>query len=130
MKKIVFASGIWNFLLGAGLLVPALTQTIGMRIPHPFWGWLSCGFLWNTSAVLILASRDLKRRGSFVYWEAFLRYVAAALLLTIGPEAFGWPAWFIGITDLAWGLIYTFGLPDALKTSHAKLFFDTVDEHA
>lgn len=129
MKKLVFVSGIWNFALGAGLLVPAIAEGIGMRIPHPFWGWLVCGFLWFTSAVLIMASRDLKRRASFVYWEAFLRYIAAALLLTIGPEVFGWPSWFIGITDLTWGLLYTFGLPVALNTSHAKLLLDSGEEH-
>jgi hypothetical protein len=128
MKKIVFVSGVWNFVLGAGLLVPALYGSIGMRIPHPFWGWLICGFLWFTSAVLIMASRDLWRHGSLVYWEAFLRYAAAGLLLTIGSGVMGWPAWFIGITDLAWGLSYTFGLPRALNTSHRKLLLDAVEK--
>jgi hypothetical protein len=130
MKMIVFVSGIWNFVLGAGLLAPPLYRSIGMRIPHPFWGWMLCGFLWFTSAVLIMASRDLGRRGSLVYWEAFLRYIAAALLLTIGSGVIGWPAWFIGVADLAWGLIYTFGLPGALNTSHRRLFLDALKEGA
>lgn len=124
MKKIVFISGIWNIGLGAGLLVPALYGAIGMRIPDPFWGWLLCAFLWYTAAVLITASKDLKRYGSLVYHEGFLRFAAAALLLTIGPSVLGWPAWFIGSTDLAWGLIYTFGLPRFLGTTHKKLLFD------
>ena len=127
MKRIVFISGIWNIALGAGLLVPSIYEAIGMRIPDPFWGWILCAFLWHTSAVLISASKDLKRRGSFVYWEGLLRYAAAALLLTIGPGVIGWPAWFIGITDLAWGLTYTYGLPRALGTTHKKLLFDDID---
>lgn len=71
-----------------------------------------------------MAARDLERRGSFVYWEAFLRFAAAALLLTIGPSVLGWAAWFIGVTDLAWGLIYVCGLPRSLGISHKKLFLD------
>jgi hypothetical protein len=59
--------------------------------------------------------------------EGFLRYAAAALLLTIGPGVIGWPAWFIGSTDLGWGLTYTFGLPRSLGTTHKKLLFDVSD---
>ena len=127
MKKLVFLSGAWNAVLGAGLVVPALAARIGLRLPHPFWAWLSAAFLWFTAAVLILAARDLRTRASFVYWEAFLRYGAAALLLTIGPAVVGWPAWVLGATDLAWGLSYTFGLPRALQTTHRRLFLDSVD---
>lgn len=130
MRKLVFASGLWNFFLGAGLLVPWMYGAIGMRIPHPLWGWLLGAFLWFTAAVLIMASRDLRRRASFVYWEGLLRYLAGALLLTIGPGVLGWPAWFIGATELVWGLVYTFGLPGALSTTHTKLFLDSIGESA
>ncbi len=125
MKRIVFLAGLWNLLLGAGLLSPALHGAIGMRIPHPFWGWLLFAFLSYTGVVLVMASRDLPRRAPLVYWEAFLRYVAAALLLTVGPDVIGWPAWFIGLTDLAWGLTFTIGLPRALDISHSKLLLDS-----
>ena len=124
MDRIVFISGIWNIVLGAGLLVPAIYEAVGMHIPNPFWGWILCGFLWFTSAVLLLAAKDLKQRGSFVYWEGILRLIAGTLLLTIGPLALGWPAWFIGGTDLAWALIYAFGLPRSLGTTHKKLLLD------
>ncbi|HTX64541.1 MAG TPA: hypothetical protein VMD31_02105 [Opitutaceae bacterium] len=124
MKSLVIVSGVWNALLGAGLVLAPLAAQIGLRLPPPFWAWLSAGFLWFTAAVLILAARDLRTRAAFVYWEAFLRYLAAALLLTIGPAVLGWPAWVLGATDLAWGLSYTFGLPRALHTTHGRLLRD------
>lgn len=130
MRKIVAASGVYNIFLGAALLVPAIYTKIGILVPHIYWGWLVASFLWFTSAALILSARDLRRRGSFVYWEAFLRYAAAGLMLTWGPEQFGCPAYFVGIVDFCWGLSYMFGLPKALNTTHAALFFDKVAQEA
>lgn len=126
MRKLVALSGWYNVFLGAALLVPGIYTAIGIKVPHIFWGWLVAAFLWFTSAALILAARDLRRRASIVYWEAFLRFAAAGLMLTWGPEQFGCPAWFVGIVDFLWGCSYIFGLPKALNTSHAALFFDRV----
>ena len=128
MKKVVFASGIWNVLLGLLLVSPAFYTCLCIRIPHPFWGWMLTAFLWYTGAVLILASRDLKRRAALVYWESFLRYGAAALFLSIGYGVVGWSAWVLGATDLAWGMIYMFGLPRALGATHKQLFLDAMNE--
>ena len=51
---------------------------------YPFGvGWLG-GFLAYTGAGLILSSRDLRRRTSLVYWELFLRYIAALLVIPAG----------------------------------------------
>ncbi|HXO18499.1 MAG TPA: hypothetical protein VOA87_01095 [Thermoanaerobaculia bacterium] len=126
MRKIVIASGVWNLGLGALMLCPALDRAIWLWLPNPFWGYLLCAFLWFTSVVLFLAARNLRARASFVYWEAFLRYAAAILMLTIGPAQIGPWAYFVGITDALWGLSYTFGLPCFLETTHRALLCDEV----
>jgi hypothetical protein len=105
-------------------LVPAFYRRIGVDIAEPFWGWCLAAFIFFTAAVLIMASRDLQRRASLVYWEAFLRFASAALLLSIGLGIIGWMAWVVGITDILWGLIYVFGLPSALQVSHRSLLLD------
>ena len=85
-------------------------------------------FLGFTSAVLILASRDLRRRASLVYWESLLRYVAALMLIPAGLFGdLGLIAVPLGLGDLAIGLVYMFGLPEELKLSHCALFCDRLD---
>ncbi len=124
MRKIVIASAWWNIGLGAILLCPALDRAILLWLPNPFWGYLLCAFLWFTSVTLFLAARNLQSRGSFVYWEAFLRFAAAFLMLTLGPEQIGPWAYFVGITDFLWGLSYVIGLPRYLHTTHRALLCD------
>ena len=126
MRKLVLASGLWNAGVGASLLVPAFYRRVGVDIAEPFWGWSLAAFIFFTAAVLIMASRDLERRASMVYWEALLRFASAALLLSIGRDIIGWMAWLIGITDILWALVYTFGLPRALQVSHRALLLDAV----
>ena len=77
MRPFVYWSGVYNAGLSLLLLCPPLYRVLGLNICAPIWGWLIAGFLGFTSAVLILAARDLRRRASLVYWEALLRYVAA-----------------------------------------------------
>jgi hypothetical protein len=125
MIKFVLWSGVYNVGLGLFLTCPPLYRAVGLNVPTPFWGWLTGGFLAYTGAVLILSSRDLRRRASFVYWESFLRYFAALLLI---PAALfgdlGLIAGPLGLGDLAIGLVYMFGLPKELVASHRSLFFD------
>jgi len=89
---------------------------------------LLAGFLGFTCAVLILASRDLRRRASLVYWESLLRYVAALLFIPAGLfDGIGLIAVPLGLGDLAIGLVYIFGLPKGLQLSHCALFCDRLD---
>jgi hypothetical protein len=125
IDKFVFWSGVYNAGLALFLLFPPLYRTFGLNIPAPLWGWLLAGFLGFTSAVLILASRNLARRASLVYWEALLRYVAALLLIPAGFFGdLGLIAVPLGLGDLCIGLIYMFGLPKALNLSHRALLYD------
>ena len=84
MTPFIFWSGVYNAGLALTLTFPPVYRWLGLNVPAPLWGWLVAGFLAYTSAVLILASRDLRQRASFVYWESILRYIAALLLIPAG----------------------------------------------
>jgi hypothetical protein len=128
MTRFVFWSGVYNVGLAVFLAFPPLYRALGLNVPTPFWGWLVGGFLAYTSAVLILASRDLRHRASFVYWESVLRYIAALLVIPAGLYGdLGLIAEPMGLGDLAIGLVYMFGLPKALRVSHRSLFCDRQD---
>ena len=127
MRSFVFWSGIYNLGLSLILLFPPLYRAMGLKVCNPVWGWLIAGFLGFTAAVLILAARDLRRRGSLVYWEALLRYVAALLLIPAGLFGdIGIIAALLGLGDLVIGLVYMFGLPRELQRSHSDLLLDRV----
>ena len=128
MQTFVFRSGVYNAGLALFLLFPPLYRALGLNICAPLWGWLIAGFLAFTSAVLILASRDLRRRASMVYWESLLRYIAALLLIPAGLFGdLGLIAVPLGLGDLAIGLVYMFGLPAELSVTHQALLADRVD---
>ena len=125
MATFVFWSAVYNAGLAFFLLFPPLYRALGLNVPAPLWGWLVAGFLAFTSAALILASRDLRQRASLVYWESFLRYIAALLLIPAGLFGdLGLIAVPLGLADLGIGLIYMFGLPKELNVSHRALLRD------
>jgi len=125
MMAFVYWSGVYNAGLALFLLFPPLYLAFGLNIPAPLWGWLLAGFLGFTSAVLILASRDLRRRASLVYWEAILRYIAALLLVPAGLFGdLGLIAVPLGLGDLAIGLVYMICLPKELALFHSALLCD------
>jgi len=128
MTTFVYWSGVYNAGLAAFLLFPQLYRGVGLNICDPVWGWLIAGFAAFTSAVLILSSRDLRRRATFVYWESLLRYAAALVLIPAGLFGdLGLIAVPLGLGDLAIGLIYMIGLPKELALSHRALLLDRFD---
>lgn len=128
MKSFVFWSGVYNVGLAVMLIFPPVYRGLGLSIPAPFWGWLLSGFLAFTSVALILASRDLRHRASFVYYESILRYIGALLLIPAGLFGdLGLIAVPMGLGDLAIGLVYMIGLPKELGVSHRALFCDHTD---
>ena len=128
MKNFVFWSGVYNAGLALTLTCPPFYKLLGLNIPAPLWGWLLAGFLAFTSATLILSSRKLRQRATFVYHEAILRYIAALLLVTAGLFGdLGLIAVPLGLGDLAIGLVYMFGLSKELGVSHCALLCDSID---
>jgi hypothetical protein len=128
MQHFVFWSGVYNAGLALILTCPPAYRFLGLNVPAPLWGWLIAGFLAFTSAVLILASRNLRLRAAFVYWESLLRYIAALLLVPAGLFGdLGLIAVPLGLGDLAIGLVYMFGLPKELGVSHRTLLCDAIN---
>ncbi|MFI3188434.1 hypothetical protein BCS42_04800 [Crenothrix sp. D3] len=128
MKNFVFWSGVYNASLALTLTCPPVYRLLGLNVPTPLWGWLVAGFLAYTSAVLILAARNLRARAVFVYWESILRYISAALLISAGLFGdLGLIAVPLGLGDLAIGLVYMIGLPKELGISHRALLYDAID---
>lgn len=128
MMTFVYWSGVYNGALAVTLLFPPVYRTLGLNIPAPLWGWLIAGFLAYTCVVLILASRDLRRRASLVYWESLLRYAAALLLVPAGLFGnLGLIAVPLGLADFAIGLVYMLGLPKELGIPHRLLLCDRID---
>jgi hypothetical protein len=122
MQKIVLISGFWNLILGLGSLSSGLLKS--KNSTEIYFHCMVGVFLLFTSAVLIVASRDLQKYGTFVLWEGLLRFAAAGILLTIGLSAIGNNALFLGMTDSVWGIIYSIGLPYILKKSFKQILFD------
>jgi hypothetical protein len=127
MSSFVFWSGVYNAGLAFFLVFPPLYRAVGLNICIPVWGWLIAGFLAYTSVVLIFASRDLVKRGALVYWESFLRYVAAIVLIPAGLFGdIGSIAALLGLGDLAIGLAYMVGLTKELGVSHLALLLGRI----
>ena len=125
MSSFVFWTGIYNCGLALLLVFPWLYQAIGLNICDPICGWLLAAFLAYTSVALILASRDLNRRGAFVYHEGLLRFAVAFMLILAGLFGdIGRIAALMGAGDIVLGLVYIFGLPKELGLSHRDLLFD------
>jgi hypothetical protein len=122
MQKIVLISGFWNLILGLGSLSSGLLKSENST--EIYFHCMVGVFLLFTSAVLIVASRDLQKYATFVLWEGLLRFAAAGILLTIGLNAIGDNAVFLGMTDTVWGIIYSIGLPFVLKKSFKQILFD------
>jgi hypothetical protein len=123
-SKLIILSGIWNLGLAAVFLYPPLYR-LGLNLIQPLWGWLLSGFLLFTSAVLIIGGRDVKKYGSILVHEAFLRFIAAALLI---PAAlffnYGWLALFGGVTDTLWGIALVLTVPRLSGRTFVDLVLD------
>ena len=127
-NRLVFWSGVWNIGLGIILVLPPVGALLGLQVPNPFWPWIVAGFLWYTSAALIISSRDIRRFASVVYWEALLRFFAVAVLITYGLKYVGvLPAALFAISDFTWGAVYLVGLRRVVYRSYLSLLLNRED---
>ncbi len=125
LGKFIFFTGCYNGFLSLFLLYPTLYRAFGLNVSQPVWGWVLSAFLAFTAAVLIIASRDLRGKASIVYWEAMLRFAAAAILIPAGLLGdLGVIAAVLGAGDALIGCVYVFGLAKTLQATHRQLLFD------
>jgi hypothetical protein len=120
----VFWSGIWNIGLGLTLIIPPITEFLGVQIPNMFWPCIVAAFLWYTAASLIISSQDVQKFASIIYWEALLRFAAVVILIMYGFRYIGvLPTALFAMSDFAWAVFYLVGLPRSTGRSHASLLF-------
>ena len=124
-SNLIIYSGYWNIGLAATLLCPPFYQFLGINLNQAIWGWVIAGFLLYTSATLIISGRDINKYGCIIIYEAFLRFVAAALLIPAGLfYDYGFISAFLGFTDALWGIAYLKIVPSATGRSLSQLLLD------
>jgi hypothetical protein len=125
MRKFVFWTGIANLLAGAALQFPSVSMKL---MPPELTGIVTCLFgviAVLTGAMLVLCSRDLKRRGTLVAWEGVLRLVGFAIMTGYGVLYHGgFPIALAGLFDGLIGVAYLVALPRYLSLSLTDLLLD------
>lgn len=124
MARIVVISAAWNIILALISIATAIDHLAANEMTMAYHSFFFCIFLLYTSVTLILAARNLLERASIIFWEGYLRFAAALILVTIGPNAIGPMAWPLALTDLVWGLIYQIGLCHASARTYRQLLLD------
>ena len=109
MRRFVFWTGVYNLVVGLSLLVPGLPGIFGISVPHPEgWLYLPLFFVLVFGSMVIVASRDLATRSSFVMWDGVGRVCALAAAV-VGDMGLGAVAF--GLVDALIALIYFTNLP-------------------
>ena len=125
MRKFVFWTGIANILVGAALQFPRVSMRLMPAEPTTMVGHLFGAIAVLTGAMLVLCSRDLKRRGTLVAWEGVLRLVGFAGMTGYGVLCDGgFPIVLSGLLDGLIGVAYLRALPRHLGVSLADLLLD------
>lgn len=107
------------------LLFIPLHPLLGLTIPA-IWLCLIAIFaalLWYASMTVIIASQDLDRYGSFLAYEALLRFAAAIALFCVSPFLgwFGLLTFAAGVADFYYALVYCVTVPQATGRSLKQL---------
>ena len=126
MQKFIFWTGVYNIIAGFTFLFPDFASRLGVTLPASnVWVWTVAIAIIYLGVALILCSRDLNNRATFVYWEGLLRLTAFFLFTGFGFFGdLGTIMGILGIGDLVIGLVYLIGLPKALHASPTDLLFD------
>jgi hypothetical protein len=128
MRNFVYWTGVYNIVLGLGFLFPPLVDFLQVPAPESgLWVRLPATIVIFLGVMLIICSRNLRARGSIVYWEGILRIGLFLLLAGYGFfGGIGIAMAFVGIVDLIIGVGYVYGLPRSLNVSAMDLLKDSV----
>lgn len=123
MKQLVRLCALYNASVLTVFLIPGLLPWLGVAPPHsPLWLWLPSLFALFATIVLWFSADDLKRLGTFPYYNGIIRVTFAALAFALdfagsAGALFGWVALF----DLPLGLVCILGVPRASGRTHLQL---------
>jgi len=123
--KIVLISGILNFPIGLGMIVPSLHKpNIETIIPNVVAGL----FILFAGAVLIYSSKDIQTRAPFIVWSGIVRFFGAITVFytsTIGivPKEMI----LISFLDVLLALTYFVGCVKYTKISFIKLLIGKIN---
>lgn len=123
MVWFVRACALYNICGAISLVMPGLLERFGVARPgSPFWLWLPALIGGFAAIVLFLSSSDLKKYGSFPYWNAIVRltFVVLTFALNFGATL-GVFAWVLAAGDLVLALGVLGGLPRAAGRTHLAL---------
>jgi len=82
--------GYYNASVVVVFLTPGVLAALGVKLPHsPMWVWLPALLGLFAGIVLLLSASDLRRYGSFPYYNGIIRvvFVVAAFSMDFGGSA-------------------------------------------
>ena len=119
-KFLVLTAG-YNFVLGTALLSDFLRDFLEVELVYPG-NQMITGFLWFTTAALLISSRDIKHYASIIYYEAYLRFFAATVLLVaVYRYDFGIVLGIAAVGDIIIGVYYIVALKIETPFGHQQL---------
>jgi len=125
-SRFLILTALYNGVLGGLLLSNTVRDFLGVDIIYPG-NQMIAGFLWFTTAVLIISSTDIKRYASIIYYEAYLRFFAATvLLIAVSYYDFGIMLGLVAVGDVLIGVYYLAVLIRETGYSHYQLIMNRI----
>jgi hypothetical protein len=125
VRALIFWTGIVNLVVGAAVQSPALAVLVLPSEQPGMMVQLFGAIVMFLGVMLVICTRDLKRRGSLVIWDGVLRIGLGVLMVGYGLlGGKGDAIALTGVLDFTVGLIYLVGLPRYLQMSVYDLLLD------
>lgn len=84
MEKFVFYTGLADILFGFALIYPEFYYNVlDITFCSVILGWFVSLFTIYTGITIILTSRDLLKRASYLYYTAWLKFLVAFILIPV-----------------------------------------------
>lgn len=126
LSKFLVLTAFYNGLLGVALLSDFLRELLGVQLVYPG-NQMIAGFLWFTTAVLLVSSGNIKRFASIIYYEACLRFFAAVVLLVaVLNYDFGVMLGLVALGDIVIGAYYIMRLRKETCYGHKQLLTNSL----
>ncbi|MFY0642427.1 MAG: hypothetical protein JXR16_15335 [Bermanella sp.] len=125
-SRFLVLTALYNGVLGGLLLSNTVRDFLGVDIIYPG-NQMIAGFLWFTMAVLLISSTDIKRYASIIYYESYLRFFAAAVLLVAFiVYDFGMILGLVAVGDIMIGFYYIISVKKETGYDHYQLLMNRI----